>query len=397
MNLAKTNSSWFIDLSSLRLKVKVMRWPGSLFFKRIALLLISVSFSLLVLEIFLRVVSPPSPWSPLLPLRPKNRMELHVNLNGVSPVAIHSTNSLGLRGDEPPANWNQSYTIVTIGGSTTQCFFLDDHKTWPYLLGQNLKDKYENVWVGNGGLDGQTTRAHIIFMEEVISRLRPKAVVLLVGANDLGLSLREDRRLRGNGFDAGKPIWHIRFFGRSRLFQILYLWKQALFDDVKVVNKSGDGDRIFKPLPQVAEQLPADLRTLLPTLNEYRQNIERIIQLGRSYNVRVVFLTQPLLYEDTEYWKRIEGNFYWINQTKGRISAASYWKLLDIYNKTLLETCAKERVECFDLASAIPHNDSYFYDNGHFNERGAALVAEQVAAFLKQSLARDRVPLVASH
>ena len=374
-----------------------MRWPGSLFFKRIALLLISVSFALLVLEILLRVVSPPSPWSPLLPLRPKNRMELHVNLKGVSPVAIHSTNSLGLRGDEPPANWNQSYTIVTIGGSTTQCFFLDDHKTWPYLLGQDLKDKYENVWVGNGGLDGQTTRAHIIFMEEVISRLRPKAVALLVGANDLGLSLREDRRLRGNGFDAGKPIWYIRFFGRSRLFQILYLWKQALFDDVKVVNKSGDGDQTFKPLPRGAEQLPADLRTLLPTLNEYRQNIERIIQLGRSYNVRVVFLTQPLLYEDTEYWKGIEGNFYWINQTKGRLSAATYWKLLDIYNKTLLETCAKEKVECFDLASAIPHDRNYFYDNGHFKKRGATLVAEQVAAFLKQSPDRDQVPLVASH
>jgi lysophospholipase L1-like esterase len=374
-----------------------MSWPGNLFFKRIALFLISLSLCLVALEIFLRVVSPPSPWSPRLPLQPKNRIELHVNLKGVTPVAIHSTNSLGLRGDEPPANWNQSYTIVTIGGSTTQCFFLDDHKTWPYLLGQNLRDRYENVWVGNGGLDGQTTRAHIIFMEEVISRLRPKAVVLLVGANDLGLSLREDRRLRGNGFDAGRPIWYIRLFGRSRLFQILFLWKQALVDDVKVVNKSGDGDQTFKPLPQGTEQLPADLGTLLPTLNEYRQNIERIIQLGRSDNVRVVFLTQPLLYEDTEYWKGIEGNFYWINQTKGRLSAATYWKLLDIYNKTLLETCAKEKVECFDLASAIPHDGNYFYDNGHFNERGATLVAEQVAGFLKQSRDRDQVPLVAGH
>lgn len=364
--------------------------------KRLALLLISVSVCLLALEVFLRVVSPPSPWSPLLPLRPKNRMELHVNLKGVSPVAIHSTNSLGLRGDEPPADWKRTYTIITIGGSTTQCFFLDDHKTWPHLLEQSLKEKYPAVWVGNGGLDGQSTRAHIVFMQEVISQLRPNAVVLLVGANDLGLSLRDDRRLHGNSFDSDKPTWPIRVAGRSRLFQILYLWKQAWFDNVKVVNKSGDGDQNFQPLPAGAEKLPANLKELLPNLDEFQQNVREIIHLGRSYNVQVIFMTQPLLYNDTDYWRGIEGNFYWVNQTKGRLSAATYWRLLNTYNQALLETCAQEKVECFDLAAAVPHDENYFYDNGHFNERGAALVADSLAKFLEGSSVQP-TQLVATH
>ena len=364
--------------------------------KKLALLLISVGVCLFAMEIFLRIVSPPNPWSPRLPLRPKTRIELHVNLKGVSPAAIHSTNSLGFRGEEPPLNWKGTYTIVTIGGSTTQCFFLDDHKTWPYLLQQRLKNPHGNVWVGNGGLDGQTTRAHIVFMREVISTLRPNAVVLLVGANDLGLSLRDDRRVRGSGFDSDRPVWPIRYFGRSRLFQIAYIWKQALFDDVKVVNKSGDGGQNFKPLPAGAEQLPANLNELLPNIGEFQANVKEIIKLGRAYNVRVIFMTQPLLYDDTDYWRGIEGNFYWINQTKGRLSAATYWKLLNIYNRTLVDTCAQENVECFDLASVVPHDANYFYDNGHFNERGAALVADSLSTFMNEG-SRQQTQLIASH
>ena len=75
-----------------------------------------------------------------------------------------------------------------------------------------------------------------------------------------------------------------------------------------------------------------------------------------------------------------------MRRMKRTFSCATYWKLLDIYNKELLRTCREEHVECFDLASAVPHSDQYFYDSVHFNERGAALVAEKVGAFLRQSM-----------
>src|SRR5436305_1824700 len=99
------------------------------------LFLASLTLSLGVLELFLRLISPPSLFSPLVPLRPHNRVELEVTgLPGVSLRGLNTTNRWGMRGDEPPTDWQNHYTIVTIGGSTTQCFFLDDHKTWPYLL-----------------------------------------------------------------------------------------------------------------------------------------------------------------------------------------------------------------------------------------------------------------------
>lgn len=42
---------------------------------------------------------------------------------------VHSKNSLGFRGPEPPADFARWMIIVAIGGSTTECFYLGDGKT----------------------------------------------------------------------------------------------------------------------------------------------------------------------------------------------------------------------------------------------------------------------------
>lgn len=68
---------------------------------------------------------------------------------------------------------------------------------------------------------------------------------------------------------------------------------------------------------------------------------------------------------------------------KANYPQATHWKLLDIYNKELMEICKDENVECVDLASLIPHSKLYFYDITHFNEKGAELVAEKITEFLK--------------
>lgn len=348
----------------------------------LCLLSASIIFTLAMLELFLRFFSPPCVFSSMLPLRPHNRMEIHISAKGLAPVAMNTTNKWGLRGAEPPADWDRHYTIVTVGGSTTQCFYLDDSKTWPALLEAKLRAKDPNVWVGNGGIDGHTTRGHILFMKEVIAKIKPKAVILLVGVNDLGLSLSEEKRVNGSQADTNKPSWAVRYFGWSRLFQILYTWKQVLFDKATMVNRVSASDFALKPLMEQLPPLPADLSAMLPQLEEYRSNIKEIIRLGRESNVRLIFMTQPLVADDTEHWQGVEGAFYWVKRTNFKLSAASYWRLLDVYNQTLKEVCTEEQVECFDLASAVPHSEDYFYDIGHFNERGAELVADKVAGFL---------------
>jgi lysophospholipase L1-like esterase len=361
----------------------------------ISLVLASTALALVValpvMEVVLRIVSPLDVFTSRIPLRPHYKRQLRVNIPGISPIGMHSTNGWGLRGDEPPADWKRYYTIVTVGGSTTHCLYLDDHKTWSYLLQEDLRlrcpksfnGKCPKVWVGNGGICGQSSRAHIMFMEDVISKIRPDAVIVLVGVNDLAFSLSRKKNLYGNEFD--RLHWKMWLYVHSRLVQVLYDWKCILLDKVHVVKTLTSRTTYHpKPLTGKTMKLPDDLRTLLVALDDYRKNVRQIIAISRRLKVRAIFMTQPSWLDDTEYWRTIDGDFYWVKEAGNKRSAATICKLLDIYNKELMTVCSAEGVECFDLASAIPHDRAYFFDPVHFTEKGAQLVAQKITDFLNR-------------
>jgi hypothetical protein len=93
-------------------------------------------------------------------------------------------------------------------------------------------------------------------------------------------------------------------------------------------------------------------------------------------------MTQPCLYEDTEYWRGMRGAMGWFETGRAEISAATYWKMLNTLNEDLIAVCEEEGVLCFDLASAIDPGPENFYDMMHFTETGAERVGSLLADFL---------------
>src|SRR5579871_2002617 len=65
----------------------------------------------------------------------------------LDPVVYQTRNSVGFRGSNPPPDLASKLSIISVGGSTTQCFFLSDGKTWTALLGQRLNNSFHDVWV----------------------------------------------------------------------------------------------------------------------------------------------------------------------------------------------------------------------------------------------------------
>ena len=262
---------------------------------------------------------------------------------------------------------------------TTKCSFLPDDKTWPARLQQMLQTTVPTISVQNAGLSGHTTRGHVLLMERVALRIKPDMAIFLVGLNDLQLSL--DRRTVERG--ERSPGLHYTVFASSRVLQFLYSWYRILVDRLPSEElghrHGGDAKEIMelKPL-KVETPLPSDLARVLGSLELFERNIESLISMARAHNISPVFLTQPLLYGDSPKWAGIQGESFWFRDQHLSVSAATYRRMLDIFNQRLLEICLQNDVPCIDLASTIPNDQEFFYDSMHFTERGAELVAQNV-------------------
>jgi lysophospholipase L1-like esterase len=112
---------------------------------------------------------------------------------GVEGESRYITNSEGIRGQELTPDF--TYRILSVGGSTTECLYLDQDEAWPQLLQSGLNEgrRAHKVRVGNVGRSGLNSRDHIVQLRHLLEQYRNiDAVVLFVGVNDMASRLRQD-------------------------------------------------------------------------------------------------------------------------------------------------------------------------------------------------------------
>jgi lysophospholipase L1-like esterase len=340
----------------------------------------SLLICLIAAELAVRAVVPGSYFNPRLGLIPYSRHTIMVDLPGVSMGGTLSTNSWGLRGEEPPEDWDAWTTIVTVGGSTTADYYLDDARTWSHVLQETLRESSPLVWVGNGGIPMHSSETHDYFLREVVAEIRPDIVVFLVGINDIGQFMRGSVALDEPPLpERGARAF---LFAQSRLLQALYKAKKVYIEGATVISETSDPEFELLPMTTIERPLPEDLGTLLPDPRYYERRILRLIETCRDLNVTPVFLTQPLLYDNTDYWRGIQGGCSWLLGSDSIFSAATHWLMLDYLNRQLIGVCHREGVACFDLASRIPHDRSMFYDAMHFTEAGSDRIGRLTGKYL---------------
>ncbi len=333
---------------------------------------------------------------------------------GVVGDSVFRTNSLGLRGDE----WTgeAEVSILVLGGSTAECLILDQDEAWPQLVQRKLgREGGPTVWVGNGGKSGKNTRSQLLHVEHLPPQLPGlRGIVLLLGANDLLLRLRQGEAYDPTFFEREGSIrsqvrlafhrvpeafWHSIFDPDRPWFKHTGLWrtardaKQALESrhagpgpgTILVQERRGRGEIEARRKRQEARPLVDALPDLGPALGEYRRNLERIVDLAQGHGVELLMLTQPSIWRpdlppelDRLLWLgHGEGGVYYTSRALAEGIAR--------YNRVMLEVCADRRVECLDLAAMLPKDDTVFYDDVHFNEAGAERVAAAVAERLRRS------------
>ena len=367
----------------------------------------SASVALVLAEAALRLLLPaPEGWfvfPPGLRREFEPREEIMPGVRGVSRFIV---NSEGIRGDEPSAA--NTHRILAVGGSTTQCLYLDQTEAWPGRLQKLLNERAGSrarVWVGNAGKAGRRLPEYRLQLEHLLAA-HPEldTIVMLVGANDV------NRRLNEDGFrpvDLGDPevreaLLDRAFDVRPRSYALLPPRRTAVWGLASRVEKTieirrhwrmieDEGGRNYEiwrrrraEATRIRER-PPDLGSALAA---YAADLDAVRQLADEHGARVVFMTQPSIYRrdlPEEYARLLWMGWVGERQSDPHQEYYSVSALAEAYaafNRTLLAFCRESGAECLDLEPLLPKDTRSFYDDIHFNETGAEAVARALLAYL---------------
>jgi GDSL-like Lipase/Acylhydrolase family len=307
------------------------------------------------------------------------------------PSITVTLNSLGFRGPEPPVPFGDFLTVVAIGGSTTQSFFLSDGLTWPDRLAERLHRNFPKIWVGNAGLDGHSTFGHLILVNDYIVPLRPDVALFLIGLNDVDrtdLSAYERETIRARwSFDGAASLVKSLAVRSELASTLLNIGRSVQAYQRGLINRPIDV-RDRELLTVDAESLERYVRRFdNAALAAYRQRVTALVDRTRAAGIEPVLITQPMLLgsgiDDVTGVDLARVHANGPNQ-----SGAMYWRPLELYNDVVRRSGPERGVLVIDLAHELPKSSSLFYDFTHFTIEGSDKVAAIVSDALCPMLQR---------
>jgi lysophospholipase L1-like esterase len=364
--------------------------------KNLLILLISLTLVLGLCELILRVYNPLGfrikGNKIILPINKKEIIHHAPGLGKLDPVVVQQRNSLGFRGPEPPADFARDLTIVTVGGSTTECFDLAEDKTWPHDLSVNLQRRFQPLWLNNAGLSGNSTFGHAILMQDYLVKLQPKVVIFLVGINDLGIRGERDfdERIHEVNFRSLERFLASAAVHSELAAAALNLYRYYFPKSTMINNQNDPQETDLKKLPHF-EVSPEQLVALIKEhrdhyLGPYKRRLEKLITMCQAHHILPVLVTQPVLYGDvTDPATGVNLAHKFVAKD---MDGATAWDILELYNDVTRKVGREQGVLVIDLAREMPKNSKYYFDLMHYTNAGAARVADIIAAHLTPVLAQ---------
>jgi len=299
-------------------------------------------------------------------------------------VTHHTKNSLGFRGPDPPADFGHRLTLLTIGGSTTECLFLSDGKTWTDELARRLQPSFPTLWVNNAGLDGQSTYGHLVLLHDFVDSLHPRVAVFLIGANDIGLDAI-------NPYDTSLTPPHSAVRSAAA-FLTDHVELAGLAQNLLRVARAHDAGfghfqidlTTLRHLEHNEANTIATIRKFSAPLPAFAARVAAIVDESRRNGIEPVLITQPGLYGDAI--DPATGVDLSTIQVRGAANGRLWWKVQELYNDVTRRTAAEHGVLLIDAARELPKDSRLFYDFMHFTNAGAARLGDIVASHLEPQL-----------
>lgn len=324
--------------------------------------------------------------------------EAEPGLPGLSGKHRFTTNNMGFRGDsladpKPPGE----FRVFMVGGSTTECFYLDDADDLARVLERDLSAAAPPgtiVHVYNAGLSGAASDDHIAMLSQRIVHFQPDLVIVFCGVNDLTRSIY--------GYDYRhyieyRPAYHKPWFKRwpmkLQVTRRLFLLKERIQPDRQRLQEERTLVTNYAGLVGLERSAPET--DAIPRTDEasYATNLRTLAGIAHGNHFKLVFMTQQTTWNSTvdlkarsRHWMRYRagapgvsagnaGNGFTFREDK--MDGA-----MERLNDTMRRVGQEESIPVYDLAHALPKSLAYFYDDCHFNTAGASASAKGLSEFL---------------
>jgi len=270
--------------------------------------------------------------------------------------------------------------IVFLGGSTTECMFVDQDHRFPYVVGKILEQETgKKINSYNGGMSGNNTLNAVDILINKVIPLKPDVVVYMENINDLSTLLYEGTYWNKNTARSpletlpkkklvGKLLKEIFIPNLNNAYRNL---KKTLFRQEDDEFAAARGKKLKIDQAKMVHDFAAGLQTLICTCTAWG-----IVPVLMTQGNRVTDHPDPVVAAYIGRYGHDTG-----------ISYRQFKDLYDAFDDTIREVGRKNQVMVIDLAREIPPDKKYLYDLVHFNDAGSQLAAEIIAARLKPVIA----------
>jgi lysophospholipase L1-like esterase len=298
---------------------------------------------------------------------------------GYTRANIEQINSLGFRGEEINSQKpDDVYRIVAIGGSTTFAVYLPWDQSYPYLLQQELRQRFgtDKIEVVNGGLTGSTSAESFHRLPTQVLPIDPDMVIIYHGFNDLLPRMFDNYQ---------EDYYHFRLsdpnnppgMTRSYLYRLaLRVLSPGMFHE-----NYNLASRVWKTNNLPVTDTERTQNFLDSTNNAFKLNVENMIVLLQGKGIDVVLASFAMNYN----------TWHWLDSLPPYI-----WKAgIDANNVAINELTRKHQVPMVPFADA-PFDEAskrfnirMFPDSIHMSPEGNQFKAEIFADTIAPIIAKD--------
>jgi lysophospholipase L1-like esterase len=315
--------------------------------------------------------------------------EVEPGLHGIEGRHFFTTNSYGFRG-EPLASPKPAgeYRVFVVGGSTVECFYLDDADDMSRVAQRELADAsaQRSIKVYNVGLSGTALDDHIAMIAQRLVHLEPDAIVVLAGINDLRRSIQHADYLHyAPNPSPSPPLYRIILMKSQIARRLAYLARRIDPDPERVLEtRTLESDYADKIALQRAAPAAENSELQVDTAG-FRRNLITLAGMARSHGFVLVLGTQPSSWNSTV--DSTIRNYHWMRLYDGVVyDEAAMDTALEALNDVTRAVAQEYSLPLWDLARELPKSSQVFYDDCHLNTEGARAAGHALAVVLRASM-----------